>query len=154
MLRVYIDTSVIGGVFDEEFQEDSRRLFDEFKNGLKIAVISNETLNELEIAPDRVRTLINEIPPASKELIALNEEALALSNEYIKAKAIPEASWVDARHIALATIHKVDVLASWNFKHLVNLFRIRLYNSVNLRLGYPLLDIRSPKEVFNEEERF
>lgn len=81
MLRVYIDTSVFGGVFDEEFEEDSHRLFDEFKNGLKIAVISNETLNELEIAPDHVRALINETPPASKELIALDEEALALSNE-------------------------------------------------------------------------
>ena len=59
---------------------------------------------------------------------------------------------VDAQHIALATIRRVDVLVSWNFKHIVNLERIQGYNSVNLRLGYPLLEIRTPQEVLSYEE--
>jgi hypothetical protein len=50
-------------------------------------------------------------------------------------------------HIALATIGKVDVLVSWNFRHIVNLPKIRRYNSVNLALGYPQIDIRTPIEV-------
>ena len=55
------------------------------------------------------------------------------------------------RHIALATINKADVLASWNFKHIVNLERIRGYNSINFREGYPMIEIRTPKEIFNYE---
>jgi hypothetical protein len=52
-------------------------------------------------------------------------------------------------HIALATLNNADVLASWNFKHIVNLDRIRLYNSINLRLGYRLIEIRTPREILN-----
>lgn len=49
--------------------------------------------------------------------------------------------------IALATIHKVDVLASWNFKHIVNLDRIKGYNGVNLKMGYSTIEIRNPKDL-------
>ena len=59
---------------------------------------------------------------------------------------------MDAQHIALASVVRADVLVSWNFKHIVNLNRIRLYNSVNMKLGYPLIDIRSPREVLNEKD--
>ena len=55
----------------------------------------------------------------------------------------------DCRHIALATINKVDVLASWNFKHIVNLARIKGYNAVNLKNDYQILEIRNPKELIN-----
>jgi hypothetical protein len=51
--------------------------------------------------------------------------------------------------VAMATIHKVDVLASWNFKHIVNLDRIKGYNAVNSRLGYSILEIRSPKDLMD-----
>ena len=59
----------------------------------------------------------------------------------------------DALHIAIATINKVDVLVSWNFKHIVNINRIRLYNSVNLKSGYSMIDIRSPREILTEKEK-
>lgn len=55
--------------------------------------------------------------------------------------------------IAMATLDRVDVLVSWNFKHIVNLNRMRLFNSVNLKLGYPMIDIRSPREVLDEALR-
>jgi len=64
-------------------------------------------------------------------------------------KVLGSPSLEDCHHIALATIHKVDVLASWNFKHIVNLERIKGYNSVNVRLGYSMLEIRSPKDLVN-----
>jgi hypothetical protein len=59
---------------------------------------------------------------------------------------------VDAQHIAIATISRVEVLVSWNFRHIVNLQRIRGYNAVNLRDGYPLLEIRTPQEVIRYAE--
>jgi hypothetical protein len=57
----------------------------------------------------------------------------------------------DAQHIAMASVARVDVLVSWNFKHIVNLQRIRGYNSVNLRQGYPMIEIRTPREVMSDE---
>lgn len=149
-LRIYIDTSVIGGCFDEEFQEWSNKLFEEFINGDKIAVISDVTLEELEDAPKRVRIHLDKIPTLNKEIVLLNQEAKDLSGSYINEGIVTEKSLVDTRHIALATIHKVDILASWNFKHIVNYNKIMLYNSVNLKLGYSIIEIRSPRELVNE----
>lgn len=72
-----------------------------------------------------------------------------LANTYIAEKVVGKTSTSDCRHIALATINKVDVVASWNFKHIVNLDKIKGYNSVNLRSGYMMVEIRSPKDLIN-----
>jgi len=151
MLRVYIDTSVIGGCLDEEFAEWSVRLMQEFRDGLKIAVLSDITLQELEIAPEAVRSQLKEISPACQEYVILDDEAMQLAQAYLREGALTEKYLLDAQHIAMATLGRVDVMVSWNFKHIVNLNRIRLYNSVNLKLGYPMIDIRSPREVLYEE---
>jgi hypothetical protein len=81
------------------------------------------------------------------ERIELTQEALNLADQYIIEKVVGRTSLEDCRHIALATVNRVDVLASWNFKHIVNLDRIKGYNSVNLKLGYPLIEIRTPQEL-------
>jgi hypothetical protein len=83
------------------------------------------------------------------ERIELTEETMILADRYITEKVAGRTSLEDYRHIALATVNKVDVLASWNFKHIVNLVRIKGYNSVNLRQGYPTIEIRTPQELVN-----
>jgi hypothetical protein len=90
---------------------------------------------------------LDRIPPNFQEHIELTEEASDLARLYIQQGVLGETKRVDAQHIAMATIARVDVLVSWNFKHIVNLERIRGYNSVNLKAGYPLLEIRTPREV-------
>jgi hypothetical protein len=70
---------------------------------------------------------------------------------YLAHGIVGPGSHSDALHVALATIGRVDVLVSWNFKHMVNLGRIRLFNPVNLEQGYGLVEIRTPKEVLYEE---
>jgi len=131
-LRIYIDTSVIGGRLDKEFQNASMELIDKFKRGEMIAVISELTTLELKDAP---------------------QEAVNLAGKYITEGVIGRGKLVDdAEHIAVATINRVDVLVSWNFGHIVNLQKIRGYKSVNLKYGYPLLEIRSPLEVITYEE--
>lgn len=150
-MRIYIDTSVIGGCCDEEFAEWSLRLMQEFRDGLKIAVISDITLQELEIAPEIVRLQLKELPPACQEYVILDIDAVKLAQAYLREGVITDKYLLDAQHIAIATLSRVDVMVSWNFKHIVNLNRIRLYNSVNLKLGYPMIDIRSPREVLYEE---
>ncbi|MCB9756860.1 MAG: PIN domain-containing protein [Candidatus Omnitrophica bacterium] len=150
--RVYIDTSVIGGCFDIEFEHWSKRLFQEFHEYKKVAVISDLTLEELELAPESVRALVGKIPQSSCEKVSFSDDAEALAKEYIRHKVVTNKHLADAQHIAIATLERVDVLVSWNFKQIVNLNRIHLFNSVNLKFGFSVLEIRSPREVLNEKE--
>ena len=149
--RIYIDTSVVGGYFDEEFSDATQGLFKRFENNEIIFVVSDLLDLELIAAPQNVRDLLHQYSSGKFERIQLTEEAIKLADTYIAEKVVGKTSIEDCRHIALATIHRVDVLASWNFKHIVNVYRIRGYNSVNLRLGYPQLNIHSPKEIVGYE---
>ncbi len=153
-LRVYIDTSVIGGCFDKEFAEWSNLLFQEFIEGKKIAVISEVVVEELSKASNNIQNRINDIDSSNLEIIFRNTEVDLLAFQYIESGAITTKYKEDALHIALATYYNVDVLVSWNFKHIVNLNRILKYNSVNLSNGYKIIEIRTPKEVISNEERF
>lgn len=149
--RFYIDTSVIGGYFDEEFKETTIALFERLENNEIVFVVSDLLDLELINAPVRIKNLLQKYPSDKFERIELNEETIKLADEYIKGKVVGKSSLEDCRHIALATIHKVDVLVSWNFKHIVNLDRIKGYNSINLKLGYQMIEIRSPKDLRNYE---
>ena len=145
--RIYIDTSVVGGFFDEEFKEPTQKLFKRLENSEIKFVISDLLELELINAPKLVSELLLNYPNNRFERIELTEEIMNLAEQYIIEKVVGRTSLEDCRHIALATINRVDVLASWNFKHIVNLDRIKGYNSVNLRLGYPLIEIRTPQEL-------
>ncbi len=151
-IRIYIDTSVIGGCEDEEFALWSRQMFEEFRKGLRIAVISDLTRKELERAPASVKRILLSLPETSVENVFLMEEAEALAKRYLEENVVNKKHIVDAQHIAIASVERVDVLVSWNFQLIVNLERIRAFNAVNLKLGYPLLEIRSPREVIHEKE--
>lgn len=151
ILKIYLDTSVIGGCFDEEFAEESNTLLDQIKSGKYTAVISDMTLKELEFAPDNIKGVLKEIPSIHLIEISVNDEIVNLANQYISEKVIPMWCEADALHIATATWHNADLLLSWNFKHIVNITRIKGYNSVNLKEGYKALEIRSPKEVIYDE---
>jgi len=149
--RVYVDTSVIGGCEDEEFSRWSIQLFEEFRQGLRIAVISDLTRRDLEGAPENVKRALLSLPDASVENVFLTAEAESLALNYIDEGVVSHRHIADAQHIAIASAERVDILVSWNFQQIVNLDRIRAFNSVNLKLGYPILEIRTPREVVHEE---
>lgn len=150
--RIYTDTSVIGGCLDEEFEEGSQALFDNFKSGTSVLVISNLTLVELDAAPKDVRQFLLSVPKENMEFVELTQEASELAEMYLNEGIVSQKSRVDAQHIATATICRVDVLVSWNFKHIVNLERIHGNSSVNMKLGYHMLEIRTPVEVLSYED--
>jgi len=117
-----------------------------------IAVVSELTELELRLAPQEVQSIFEEIPEENVEYVGLTEEAVSLAWGYISEGVIGKGKLIDAEHIAIATINRVDVLVSWNFRHIVNLQKIRGFNAVNLKAGYPMLEIRSPWEVVTYEE--
>ena len=151
-LNLYIDTSVIGGYFDVEFEKETKILFESILNNEFHVIYSSITEDELIKAPEKVRSLLNSIPNENKTKIELTEEAVQLGDTYITENVVGKTSREDCFHIALATIYKADILVSWNFKHIVNIVRIRGYNAVNIKLGYAEIDIRSPKEIVNYED--
>lgn len=151
MIRIYIDTSVIGGNFDVEFKEDTRLLFERLENKEMVFVISDLLELELLNAPSNVREVLINYPEKIFERVFLTEEAIKLADLYIAENVVGRSSIEDCRHIAIATINKVDVLVSWNFRHIVNPDKISGYNSVNLKNGYSIIAIRSPKELLKNE---
>jgi len=146
-LRVYVDTSVFGGTQDEEFAEPSLRFFDRVRKGEFTVVVSQVSLDELHLAPPAVRGVLDGLADEAVETAAIADDVRTLAAAYVAAGALGEASEEDALHVAAATIARVDLLVSWNFRHIVNLQRIRMFNSVNLAAGYGLIDVRSPLEV-------
>ncbi len=150
--RAYIDTSVFGGFYDNEFEEFTKPLFERIRNkNLKI-IYSSVTEEELENAPEIVKQLIRSLLSDCVEFVDVLDDAVELAMTYINEKVVGKTSLDDCLHIALATIHKADYLVSWNFKHIVNVDRIRGYNSVNIKLGYSTIDIRSPRELIRYED--
>ncbi len=145
--RIYVDTSVIGGLFDDEFLQDTKIFFDKVEKGEIKIVYSEVTVDELADAPEKVRNYLKRLKSIQKEFIEITQESTNLAETYIRERVVGKTSFADCMHIALATINKVDVLVSWNFKHIVNIGRIRGYNSVNLKLGFTTLEIRTPKEI-------
>jgi hypothetical protein len=145
--RFYLDTSVIGGVFDNEFEVHSTILFEKIKLEQIKIVISEVTENKLSKARIEIREFFNTIPKSQIEYVEITQDAVHLADAYIAEKVVGKTSRDDCLHIAIATISRVDILVSWNFKHIVNIYRIRGYNSVNIKFGYPSLEIRSPKEI-------
>ena len=148
-LRIYIDTSVFGGYFDAEFQEYTKPLFDRIKKGEFQILYSTVTEEELENAPSRVKKLVTDLKAEQTEFLETTDESVELASDYIAEEVVGRTSYADCLHIAIATIDRADLLLSWNFKHIVNIERIRGYNSINIKNGYKQLEIRSPRDLMN-----
>ena len=114
-------------------------------------VLSELTLRELETAPAAVREVLRAVPDGHIEFLRLTAPAAELAQHYLAERVLGPGMLADAEHIAMASVARVDVLVSWNFRHVVNLQRIHGYHDVNRQLGYPALEIRSPREVLDDE---
>ena len=150
--RIYIDTSVVGGFYDIEFMDYTRPLFDKIKRGEIIVIYSNLLEKELQNAPEKVKQVIKTLPIDHVEYIEISDESIDLAQKYVYENVVGKSSFEDCLHIALATLTRADIIVSWNFRHIVNVIRIRGYNSVNLKYGYPQIDIRSPRELIDYED--
>ncbi len=148
-LRVYADTSVFGGCFEEKFSEASTRFFDQVRDGTFVLVVSDVTLEELDPAPPYVKSLLGTVPAGHVEQVATSDESKRLQLAYLNAAVVGPACENDAAHIAVATIATVDIIVSWNFKHIVHYDKIMGYEAVNVRHGYRSPRIYSPYEVIN-----
>lgn len=149
-MRVYADTSVFGGVFDEEFDRASNAFFNEVQEGKFVLVTSELVREEIWDAPPKVRHFFEEMLPYC-EIADIEANALVLQEQYLKEDILSDKYATDALHVALATVSNARMIISWNFKHIVNYRKIPLYNAVNKLKGYDPIDIYSPLEVIEDE---
>ncbi len=150
--KIYLDTSVIGGYYDDEFKIETKKIFSKIKAGTLQIVYSELTLKEIYRGPKRIIELFEQIDSKNKTVVQINKEIIKLADTYISEKVVGLSSRDDCIHIAVATISKSDFLLSWNFKHIVNERRIYGYNAVNLLLGYSVIEIISPIQFNNNEK--
>lgn len=149
--RVYIDTSVIGGCFDVEFAPWSNGRVQDIRHGHFRPVLSEVVAGEIHSAPELVRIQYAELLRLGAEFLSISDEVLDLAAVYEARGILAPRFRNDMLHIALATVADVDVLVSWNFRHVVRLEKIRLFNAVNLEHGYKPIQIYSPREVTTHE---
>jgi len=149
-LGLYIDTSVIGGYFDPEFTVATRELWRPMEKGRYRFCASSISVGEVARAPDEVRTLMANTFTDADSILPLTHEAASLAAHYIAAKVVPVRYAEDADHVAVAVVHKVGMLVSWNFRHLVNVHREKGFNAVSLLQGYPPVRIVTPLQLIYE----
>ena len=151
-LRVYIDTSVLGAIYDIEDPsrvEATKSLLEVLKAKVKYTpFISNIVVEEIERAPPDIRGSLRKIVGDMKvDILYEMEECIGLVDEYLKKKIIPRRDRDDARHIAVAVLNNMDVIITWNCRHMANIEKKRMVNAVNMMLGYRQIDIVTPMEV-------
>ncbi|MEE8059454.1 MAG: type II toxin-antitoxin system VapC family toxin [Pseudomonadales bacterium] len=145
-MKIYADTSVFGGIFDQEFSEPSKQFFSEVDAGRFVLVTSAVVEAEIEPAPEKIRLFFARYAE-SAAIAVTSEEALELQLSYIKSGVVTEKSLDDALHVAIATVSGCNLIVSWNFKHIVHFDKIPKYNAVNVLNGYEHIGIYSPLEV-------
>jgi len=149
--RIYADTSVFGGVFDEEFRRSSRALFECVRKGKVLLVTSAVVEDELVPAPGQVRDYYRRLLSVMHKA-DLTEQSLALRNAYVSAGIVTKKSVADALHVAIAATNLCSVLVSWNCRHIVHFKKIPLYNAVNRLHGFAEIAIHTPLEVIDVED--
>ena len=151
-MQVYVDTSVFGGMFDEEFSASSRAFFEEVRGGRFHATISAIVLNELQDAPEDVRQLYGQFEPVLHSA-EVSESSLRLMRHYLAAGIVGEKWRADALHVAVATVSGCKAIVSWNFRHIVHFEKIPLYNGVNMTQGFGTVAIHTPQEMVHYEDK-
>lgn len=144
---IYVDTSVVGGCCDAEFQEWSNGLLKDFQSGEFILLLSELTDAEIQDAPAEVKDVYAKFRKCTSKIIEVASESVELAGAYLKHRILTHNYRNDARHIAIATVAGADLLVSWNFKHIVHFDKIQKFNAVNIEMGYRTISIYSPREV-------
>lgn len=150
-MKVYADTSVFGGAFDEEFAEDSQRFFAELRTGRFELVVSALIEEEIKSAPREVQALFDEFS-ASATIAEISQEVLVLRDAYLNAGIVTPKSTDDATHVALATVSGCELIVSWNFKHIVYFEKVPKYNAVNALHEHRAISIYPPSSVISYDE--
>jgi hypothetical protein len=150
-LKIYLDTSVISHLYAPDVPDkmaDTLKLWAEIQAGSYDVVLSEITLSELDDCPEPKRSaMYSALANIDKTILALDDEAVRLADLYISLGGLTIKNILDARHIAIATVNDCDIIATWNFKHMINFNAIRVVEAVNRKESYGIVHILSPASL-------
>ena len=146
-LRLYLDTSIPSAYYDTSkpvrqlitqkwFEHDAREY------DLHISVVTVEEIERVRNAVKKER-LQQLLKTYNMTILPLTDAARELADEYMRKGAIPLSEPEDAYHIAIASVHQIDALASWNFSHIVSINPIRKIHEINHRQKLSAIEIGS-----------
>lgn len=152
ILKLYLDTSIFNFAVSTQDvpneKEITLKLLDRIKQGAFLGYVSVIVLREINDAPPKKQSdLLKLMERFEFETLPRTIEADMLAERYVQEKIIPPKHMDDALHIAIASVHNLDVIASWNFEHLVKMKTRREVQAVNILMGYKGVEICSPQEI-------
>jgi hypothetical protein len=150
-LRVYVETSVFGGMYEPDFLNETKRCFRMVRDGRFRVVVSEQVKSEISPSPDAVKEFFD-INLSSMEYTAISREVRKLAGLYVNNKIFNPKVYSDALHVACATINGCDGLISWNNKHMVNAVKIGHVNMINVINGFTQLIAVSPRGIMRHED--
>lgn len=146
--KIYLDTSVISALFDERTPERVEETTDFWlllQSGEYDVCVSDVTVFEINKCTDPKRLqLMEALTDLDYQLLDETEGSLELTEKYLSFGVLTEKSRDDCRHIAIASLNRCDYIASWNFKHFVNVKTIDKVQGVNKILGLGGVNILPP----------
>jgi rRNA-processing protein FCF1 len=149
--KIYLETTIFNFPFAYDAPDKKKAalaLFDEIKTGKYTPYTSGYVIDELQKAAEPKRTdMMQLIADYHVEVLPANDETASLADKYIAEGIIPEEHKTDARHIAATTVYDLDIILSYNFRHIVKHKTIKMVEAVNTVLGYRKIDILTPEEV-------
>ena len=154
-LKVYLDTSVISHLEQEDVPEkmaETRKLWEMFRNGEYDVYVSPVTLAELVRCEEPKRSkLFGYLDEIHYTRLPASEDVSDVAQKIIDMGILTAKSINDCQHIAAALVGGCDCIASWNFKHLVNIRTIHGVRAIANLEGYPMIDIVSPSVLLKGE---
>ncbi|NUM37061.1 MAG: type II toxin-antitoxin system VapC family toxin [Candidatus Brocadiae bacterium] len=144
-LKIYLDTSIINFLFAEDAPEKQEVTIDFFEGCVKKRLydifISPIVIDEINKTSDenqksKLLETISSYQLAILDIESEKTEIVRLSQIYIEKKIIPQRKLEDALHIAITTVYEMDILLSWNYRHLANVNKERKILIENFQEGY------------------
>ena len=152
-LSLYLETSVWNFVFADDAPEKrdaTKLLFKEIREGKFEIYISDLVAGEIGNTKGPKRDHLEKLIQGYAPIQLLEDDKVKeLSNAYTKAKFAPEKAAADLTHVAYTVAHKLDVIVSWNLKHIVRLKTKLAVNGINKLLGYREIEIVTPEEALS-----
>jgi len=150
-MRIYIDTSVINGLYakDIDMKTATEEFFEFVQKNDAVLYSADLIVKEIDRTPQESKRnkLKEALAEYDVEFLPFSEEIRKIADIYIQEKVIPSKYLPDAVHIATAIIHNIPLLVSWNFEHIVKLKTKVEINRINREHGYPQINISSPQEI-------
>ena len=154
-LRVYLDTSVISHLLQEDVPEkmaDTRQLWEMFRNGKYDVYLSTVTLEELKgCSEPKQSELFDYLGLIDYTLVQIDDNVADISQQIIEMGILTKKSYDDCQHIGAAIVSECDCIISWNFKHIVNIKTIHGVRAITNLTGYKTIDILSPTVLLESE---